>query len=128
MSQSVSSLHLNLKYLDNLKVSGVNCTLLSCLFIGVSQLGFQVAGWPRYWSIASMQRILWAIGHEVGPTASKWIEEPWLIPMASIVFFFFVRLQEKRELWEGQKGRRLSSSVATDKQAVAAYQWGSSGG
>eukprot|EP00434_Breviolum_minutum_P041673 symbB.v1.2.037072.t1/scaffold5376.1/size27864/1 len=76
-----------------------------------------------YWSIASMQRILWAIGHEVGPTASKWIEEPWLIPMASIVFFFFVRLQEKRELWEGQKGRRLSSSVATDKQAVAAYQF-----
>ena len=42
--------------------------------------------------------------------------------------FFFVRLQEKREVWEGQKGRRLSSSVATDKQAVAAYQWGSSGG
>ena len=24
-------------------------------------------------------------------------------------------------MWEGQKGRRLSSSVATDKQAVAAY-------
>ena len=36
-------------------------------------------------------------------------------------------LEEKRELWEGQKGRRLSSSVATDKQAVAAYQWGSLG-
>lgn len=49
--------------------------------------------------------------------------------MASIVPFFCENgLQEKRELWEGQKGRRLSSSVATDKQAVSAYQWGSSGG
>jgi len=57
-----------------------------------------------YWSIAGLQRILWAIGHDVGPVAAKWIEE-------------------KRELWEGQKGRRLSSSVATDKQAVAAYSF-----
>lgn len=87
MSQSASSLHLNLKYLDNLKVSGVNCTLLSCLNWRFTTLASKSLG-PRYWSIASMQRILWAIGHEVGPTASKWIEEPWLIPMASIVFFF----------------------------------------
>lgn len=57
-----------------------------------------------YWSIAGMQRLLWSIGHDVGPTATKWIEE-------------------NRSLWEGQKGRRLSSSVATDKQAVAAYQF-----
>eukprot|EP00435_Cladocopium_sp_Y103_P067808 s726_g30.t1 len=57
-----------------------------------------------YWSIAGLQRILWAIGHDVGPVATKWIEE-------------------KRELWEGQKGRRLSSSVATDKQAIAAYSF-----
>eukprot|EP00913_Durusdinium_trenchii_P014807 g13885.t1 len=57
-----------------------------------------------YWSIAGMQRLLWSIGHDVGPTATKWIED-------------------NRSLWEGQKGRRLSSSVATDKQAVAAYQF-----
>ena len=28
----------------------------------------------RYWSIAGLQRILWATGHDVGPVATKWIE------------------------------------------------------
>ena len=53
--------------------------------------------------MACMQRLLVAVGSDPGPTAVGWIEE-------------------QRELWEGQKGRRLSSSVATDHQAVAAYE------
>ncbi|CAJ1333254.1 unnamed protein product, partial [Effrenium voratum] len=55
-----------------------------------------------YWTILGMQRVLYAIGEDVGPTGCKWIEE-------------------KIALWEGQKGRRISTSVATEKLAVAAY-------
>lgn len=56
-----------------------------------------------YWSVACMQRLLVEVKQDPGARASAWIEE-------------------QRGLWEGQKGRRLSSSVATDHQAVAAYE------
>eukprot|EP00438_Fugacium_kawagutii_P018603 Skav212889 [mRNA] locus=scaffold4893:12250:13624:- [translate_table: standard] len=118
-----------------------------------------------YWSIAVLQRLLWAIGHDVGPVATKWIEAwhttmgllflgeqdegttgtvknmgkhkaseknwvaKWILTGKPCGFPQQFVPQEKREVWEGQKGRRLSSSVATDKQAVAAYSFpGSSGG
>jgi len=55
-----------------------------------------------YWSLVVAQRILWDIGDEVGPTAVGWIEQ-------------------YRQVWEGQKGRRLSAS-ATQVQVVT-YQF-----
>lgn len=45
-----------------------------------------------YFALAGAYRILWALGEDVGPTATAWI-------------------QEYRTLWEGEKGRRLSTGV-----------------
>lgn len=52
-----------------------------------------------YYAIVCAQRVRWEAGIEVGPTAVEWIEE-------------------FRQVWEGQKGRRLSTS-ATQVQNLA---------
>mmetsp|Transcript_71292 Transcript_71292/g.230928 ORF Transcript_71292/g.230928 Transcript_71292/m.230928 type:complete len:1583 (+) Transcript_71292:151-4899(+) len=52
-----------------------------------------------YYALVGAHRVLWDASVEVGPTASEWIEE-------------------HRSVWEGQKGRRLSTS-ATQLQVVA---------
>ncbi|CAE7350225.1 unnamed protein product [Symbiodinium sp. CCMP2592] len=44
------------------------------------------------------------MGEDIGPTASTWV-------------------QAALDMWEGQKGRRLSTSVATERIAVPAYEF-----
>eukprot|EP00439_Symbiodinium_sp_Y106_P056245 s2195_g7.t2 len=44
------------------------------------------------------------MGEDIGPTASMWV-------------------QAALDMWEGQKGRRLSTSVATERIAVPAYEF-----
>ncbi|CAE7393454.1 unnamed protein product [Symbiodinium sp. KB8] len=57
-----------------------------------------------YFAIAGVQRLLRQMGEDIGPTASTWV-------------------QAALDMWEGQKGRRLSTSVATERIAVPAYEF-----
>jgi ankyrin repeat protein len=55
-----------------------------------------------FFALAGAQRVMWEAGVDVGPTALEWIEQ-------------------YRTIWEGQKGRRLSTS-ATHVQ-VASFEF-----
>jgi hypothetical protein len=72
--------------------------------LSYSEPSLHQKGRALYCAIAGAQRLLWEAGVDVGPEACSWIEE-------------------NRITWEGQKGRRLSTSAANGPQ-LAFYEFG----
>eukprot|EP00933_Yihiella_yeosuensis_P040768 TRINITY_DN3514_c0_g1_i3.p1 TRINITY_DN3514_c0_g1~~TRINITY_DN3514_c0_g1_i3.p1 ORF type:complete len:1714 (+),score=420.18 TRINITY_DN3514_c0_g1_i3:199-5142(+) len=72
--------------------------------LSYSEPSLHQKGRALYFAIAGAQRLLWEAGVDVGPTACSWIED-------------------FRLIWEGQKGRRLSTSATSGPQ-LAFYEFG----
>eukprot|EP00440_Ansanella_granifera_P036083 gb/GFBE01039149.1/.p1 GENE.gb/GFBE01039149.1/~~gb/GFBE01039149.1/.p1 ORF type:complete len:752 (+),score=201.60 gb/GFBE01039149.1/:1-2256(+) len=72
--------------------------------LSYSEPSLHQKGRALYCAIAGAQRLLWDAGVDVGPEACRWIEQ-------------------NRMTWEGQKGRRLSTSATSGPQ-LAFYEFG----
>ncbi|CAE8642397.1 unnamed protein product [Polarella glacialis] len=76
----------------------------STRMLSYSEPSVHQKGRALYCAIAGAQRLLWEAGVDVGPGACKWIEQ-------------------SRLVWEGQKGRRLSTTGNSGLQ-LAYYEFG----